>query len=85
MKTLVILSAFLLALSSCIKEIPVPDPDPDPVYIPDPDPVYTPDDPDPDPDTPPDPGDDDPPPTCYNNHPGRTVTWMTATSFNPVA
>ena len=75
MKTLIILSAFLLTLSSCVKECPVPDPDPDPAYIPDPDP---------DPDPPPDPGDDDPPPTCYSNHPGSTITWMTATSFNSV-
>jgi hypothetical protein len=79
MKTLIILSAFLLVLSSCNKECPVPDPDPDPVYSPDPDP-------DPDPyDPPPDPGDDDPPPYCYNNHPGSTITWMAATSFNPLA
>jgi hypothetical protein len=48
MKTLIILSAFLLALSSCTKEMPVPDPDPDPEQ------VYTPD-PDPDPDPAPDP------------------------------
>ncbi len=69
MKTLIILSAILLALSSCTKDMPVPDPDPDP------DPVYTPD-PTPDPDPIPDPGDDDP--SCYNNHPGSTVMWMTA-------
>ena len=75
MKTLILLSAFRLALSSCTKEMPVPDPDPDPAYIPDPDP---------DPDPPPDPGDDDPPPTCYNNHPGSTITWMTATRFDSV-
>jgi len=77
MKTLIILSAFLLALSSCTKEYPVPDPDP--VYSPDPDPY-----PDPDPDPSPDPGDDDPPPSCYNNHPGSTITWMTVTSLNSV-
>jgi hypothetical protein len=74
MKTLIILSAFLLALSSCTKEMPVPDPDP----------VYTPD-PGPDPDPAPDPGDDDPgdddPPSCYNNHPGSTITWLTATNI----
>jgi hypothetical protein len=77
MKTLIILSAFVLALSSCTKQCPVPDPDPDPypVYYPDPDPA---------PDPPPDPGDDDPPPSCYNNHPGSTIPWMTATVFNPV-
>ena len=81
MKTLIILSAFLLVLSSCNKECPVPDPDP--TYIPDPDQDYS-NDPDPDPDPAPDPGDDDPPPTCYNNHPGSFVNWMTATSFNSV-
>ena len=88
MKTLIILSAFLLALSSCVKEMPFPDPDPDPTYIPDPysdpDPYADPD-PEPDPDPAPDPGDDDPPPTCYNTHPGSVVSWMTATNFNPVA
>ena len=76
MKTLIILSAFLLALSSCTKEMPVPDPDPDPEQ------VYTPD-PDPDPDPAPDPGNDDPdddPSGCTTNHPGRTVTWVKATS-----
>ena len=83
MKTLIILSAFLLVLSSCNKECPVPDPDP--TYIPDPDQDYSNDpDPDPNPDPAPDPGDDDPPPTCYNNHPGIIVNWMTATSFNSV-
>jgi hypothetical protein len=82
MKTLIILSAFLLALSSCTKEMPVPCPDPDPFYTPDPDPYS---DPYPDPDPSPDPGDDDPPPSCYNNHPGSTITWMTAASFDPVA
>jgi hypothetical protein len=89
MKTLIILSAFLLALSSCTKEMPVPDPDPypDPVYISDPDPAA---------DTPPDSNDDDesdndddsddddPSPYCYNDHPGSSATWMAATSFNPV-
>jgi hypothetical protein len=75
MKTLIILSAFLLALSSCNKEMPVPDPNPDPVYIPDTDP---------DPAPAPDPGDDDSPPCCYNNHPGNIMTWTTATSLNPV-
>jgi len=30
MKTLIMLSAFLLALSSCTKEMPDPDPDPAP-------------------------------------------------------
>ncbi len=81
MKTLLLFSAFLLALSSCTKEMPVPDPDPDP------DPVYI-SDPDPDPDPQPDPGDDndddDTPPSCYNNHPGGTVTWMRAASLNPM-
>jgi len=84
MKTLIILSALLLVLSSCTKECPIPDPEPDPTYIPDPDPEP---DPDPDPEPPagnPLPGDDDPPPCCYNNHPGSTITWMTATSFNSV-
>jgi hypothetical protein len=72
MKTLIILSAFLLALSSCNKEMPVPDPDP----------TYTPD-PDPDPVPPPDPGDDDG--SCgFNNHTGSTITWMTATSLDQV-
>ena len=87
MKTLIILSAFLLTLSSCVKECPVPDPDPDPTYIPDPDPdpdPYDDPDPEPDPDPAPDPGYDDPPPSCYNNHPGSTVNWMTPTSFNSV-
>jgi hypothetical protein len=83
MKTLIILSAFLLVLSSCTKEMPVPDPDPDPAYVPDPYPYSDPD-PDPDPDPAPDPGDDDDPPTCYNSHPGSTVSWMAATSFNAV-
>jgi hypothetical protein len=72
MKTLIILSAILLTLSSCTKDMPVPDPDPDPVFTPDPAP---------DPDPTPDPGDDDPgddDPSCYNNHPGSTVMWMTA-------
>jgi hypothetical protein len=83
MKALIILSALLLVLSSCTKECPIPDPDPDPSYIPDPDP-------EPDPEPPaenplPDPGDDDPPPYCYINHPGSTITWMTATSFNSVS
>jgi hypothetical protein len=79
MKTLIILSAFLLALSSCTKGMPVPDPAPDP------DQVYTPDpDPDPDPDPAPDPGNDDPddddPSGCTTSHPGRTITWVKATS-----
>jgi hypothetical protein len=78
MKTLIILSAFLLALSSCTKEMPVPDPDPDPEQ------VYTPD-PDPDPDPAPDPGNDDPddgdsPSGCATNHPAHTITWAKATS-----
>jgi hypothetical protein len=77
MKTLILLSAFLLALSSCTKEMPVPDPSPDP------DQVYTPD-PDPEPDPAPDPGNDDPgnddPSGCSNNHPGRAITWVKATS-----
>lgn len=49
MKTLIILAAFLLALSSCTKEMPIPDSDP--TYTP----AYDPGD-----DTPPDydPGDD---------------------------
>jgi hypothetical protein len=79
MKTLIILSAVVLALASCNKELPVPDPNPFP------DPVYTPDpDPDPDPDPAPDPGYDDPPPDCYNNHSGSTITWATATSLSQV-
>ena len=85
MKTLIILSAFLLALSACNKEMPVPDPDP--TYIPDPysdpDPYADPD-PEPDPDPASDPGDDGPPPSCFNNHPGSTVNWMTATNFSSV-
>jgi hypothetical protein len=77
MKTLIILSAFLLALSSCTKEMPVPDPDTDQVYTPDPDP---------DPDPAPDPGDDDPddddsPSGCANNHHGSTIGWAKATSI----
>jgi hypothetical protein len=78
MKTLIILSAFLLALSSCTKDMPVPDSYPDPVYSPDP---Y------PDPDPAPDPGDDDSGDddgSCYNNHPGSTVSWMMATNYNQV-
>jgi hypothetical protein len=82
MKTLIILSAFLLVLSSCNKEMPVPDPDPDQVYTPDPTPCPTPDPDDPD-DPAPDPGDDDPP-SCYNNHPVSTTTWMTATNVTAV-
>jgi hypothetical protein len=73
MKTLILLSAFLLALSSCTKEMPVPDPDP----------TYTPD-PDPDPVPTPDPGDDDGDPCSYNNHPGSTISWMMATSPDQV-
>jgi hypothetical protein len=89
MKPLIIFSAFLLALSSCAKQMPCPDPvpgtDSDPVYIPSPDP-----DPDPDPvtDPAPDPGDDsgdDDPGSCSNNtHAGKTMTWKTATNLNPV-
>ena len=83
MKTLIILSAFLLVLSSCTKDMPVPDGYPDPTYVPDP---Y------PDPDPAPDPGDDDPgdddpgygDPGCFNNHPGSTVSWLTAAGFNAV-
>jgi hypothetical protein len=75
MKTLIILSAFLLVLSSCTKECPVPDSGSDPVYTPDPDP---------DPVPPPDPGDDDDPSCGYNNHPGSTISWMEATSPNAV-
>ncbi len=77
MKTLIILSAFLLALSSCTKEMPCPDPDSDPAYIPDSDPA-------PDPPSDPDDDDDDPPPYCYNNHPGNIIIWMTAKDFNSV-
>lgn len=80
MKTLIILSAFLLVLSSCTKEIPVPDPAPDPdpaSYIPDPNPA-------PDPPSDPDNDDDDPSSSCYNDHPAGTITWTTATGFNPV-
>jgi hypothetical protein len=62
MKSLFLLSAFLLALSACNKEMPVPDPDPTffPYYDPGDD--YPPDY-DPGDDTPPsyDPGDDTPP------------------------
>ncbi len=83
MKTLIILSAFLLALSSCSKELPSPDPDPNSVYTPDPDPdpvdVSS---PDPDPAPTPDPGDDDP--CAYNNHSSNTIHWMKATSPDPV-
>ena len=85
MKTLIILSAFLLVLSSCTKEMPVPDPNSDSTYIPDPDPGYDSDptydpDPDPDPDPAPDPGDDDPP-TCRSiTHAGNTSTRMVATN-----
>ena len=63
MKTLIILAAFLLALSSCTKEMPIPDSDP--TYTP----TYDPGD-----DTPPDydPGDDgsdDGSGSCnYNSH-----------------
>jgi hypothetical protein len=62
MKTLIILAAFLLALSSCTKTCPVPGSDPDDdggVYVVVPDPGD--DDPAPDPDDPaPDPNDPDP-------------------------
>jgi hypothetical protein len=78
MKTLIILSAFLLVLSSCTKECPVPDTDPDPVYS---------TDPGSDSDTPADPGDDDPgyddpPSSCFNDHSGNAAVWMTAASFS---
>ncbi|HEY4287449.1 MAG TPA: hypothetical protein VGN00_10170 [Puia sp.] len=89
MKTLIILSAFLLVLSSCTKECPVPDPDCDSTYIPDPDPGYDSDpgydDPDPDPDyddsdpdydPAPDPGDDGSSTCGYNIHAGGSSTRM---------
>ena len=82
MKTLIILSAFLLVLSSCNKTCPIPDDGSGAGS----DPVYTPD-PDPDPVTPPDdPGDDDgddddsDPYGCNTNHAGNTVHWPVATS-----
>jgi hypothetical protein len=81
MKTLIILSAFLLVLSSCNKECPVPDDGSgsDPVYTTDPDP-------DPDPVPPPDdPGDDDNPSGCSTNHAGSTIHWMKATSPHPAS
>ena len=94
MKTLIILSAFLLALSSCSKDLPCPAPDTASVYIPDPgsdsDPVYTPDptpDPAPDPSTDPgddNSGDDDPSCSCYSSHTGNTVTLKTAATLKPV-
>jgi hypothetical protein len=81
MKMLIVLSALLLALSSCTKNMPAPYPAPDfdPVYVSDPDPT---------PDTPPDDNDgndngddngndngddngnnnDDPPASCSNIH-----------------
>jgi hypothetical protein len=86
MKTLIILSAILLALSSCTKDMPVPDPGPDPVYIPS-DPIV-------DPDPAPDPGDDDPgdddpgydDPGCGDHiHPGKIIVRMPATSFRPAS
>jgi hypothetical protein len=78
MKTLIILSAFLLALSSCNKDMPVPDPDPDQVYTPDP--GQDPDsDPGQDPDDDPDDGD---PSGCAVSHPGNTVAFVTAAHFN---
>ena len=78
MKTLIILSAFLLALSSCNKDMPVPDPDPDQVYSdpgqdPDSDPVQDPDD---------DPDDGDPSGSCIVGHPGGTAAFSTANHFN---
>lgn len=76
MKTLIILSAFLLVLSSCNKEMPCPGSDPDPAYVPDP---YS------DPAPPADPGDDDPPPCGDNYHPAGTVPWMQAAPFHPGA
>jgi hypothetical protein len=78
MKTLIILSAFLLVLSSCNKDVPVPDPDPDQVYTSDP--GQDPDsDPSQDPDDDPDDGD---PSGCAVSHPVRTVAFSTATHFN---
>ena len=91
MKTLVIISALLLVLSSCTKTQPIPDTDPDTVYTDPGDPVYTPDpDPDPDPsnpDDPDDPGDPSDPGDgdgsgCAVKHHGNTVSWSKATSFN---
>jgi hypothetical protein len=79
MKTLIILSAFLLALSSCNKDVPVPDPDPDQVYTSDPgqdpdsDPGQDPDD---------DPDDGDPSGSCVVSHPGNAAAFSTATHFN---
>ena len=92
MRTLIILSAFLLALSSCSKELPCPNSDTTSVYTPDPDPdpdpVYSPD-PDPDPNPAPDPGNDDPGNddpsySCYTSHTGNTIILKTAANLKPV-
>ncbi|HEY4111878.1 hypothetical protein [Puia sp.] len=86
MKTLIILSAILLALSSCSKDMPVPCPDPDQTYYPDPyddpepDPAPEPDDPD----DPYDPGSDDPFQCGQKNHPVIMVAPVTATSLHPI-
>ncbi len=85
MKTLIILSAFLLVLSSCNKECPVPDPS-DSTYIPDPDqgydsdPNYDPDS-DPDDDPAPDPGDGDSDPCRYGTH---TIVRTAVVSHTPI-
>jgi hypothetical protein len=97
MKTLSILSALLLGLSSCNKHMPrrnpAPGSDTDPVFIPSPSPSPDPSpDPDPDPDPAPDPapdpgddsGDDDPGSCSRNAHAGKTITWKTATNLSPV-
>ena len=94
MKTLITITAFLLAFSSCTKTMPHPcpdcttDPDPDPIYT---DPYYgDPGDDDPGTDPAPDPGDDDPgyddpgsgddPGSCSTNHSKTTVHYSSATS-----
>ncbi|HEY4337588.1 MAG TPA: hypothetical protein VGM89_16865 [Puia sp.] len=70
MKTLLIISAILLALTSCNKHLPVPCPNPypDEVYFPDSDPTPDPDPAPDDPDDPDDPGYDDPSPCRTVNH-----------------
>ena len=82
MKTLIILSAFLLVLSSCNKECPVPDPNPDPTYSTDasPDMGWPPDSGDDDSGDG-DSGDDDPSSSRFNNHTGNTAIGIKATSF----
>ena len=88
MKTLIILSAFLLVLASCKKDCPVPDPDTDQVYTSDPG-QDTYDDPGQDPDNDPgqDPGDDsgddgDPSDGSAIHHPAGTAGGSTASHFN---